>query len=70
MAIGSFGSGPDDDRISGIRAGLFAPGLGTGGGARRDVTEHADRLIESGAILFVEHGMDERGRHFGRDIVG
>ena len=45
----------------------FTSGLGAGGRAGGDVAQHADRLVEGGAVLAIEHGVDERGGDLGID---
>src|SRR6516162_11774603 len=37
---------------------LFSSGLRSRGGARGQIAEHRDRLLEQGAVLLVKRGMD------------
>jgi hypothetical protein len=47
---------------------FFATGGGPRRGARRQIAEHECRLIEQGAVLLIERGMDELGLDFRRHI--
>ena len=67
MAIGSVGLGCCRERFS-PHGQFFATGDGARRSARRQIAEHGDRLIEQGAVLLVERGMDEFGLDFGRHI--
>ena len=49
---------------------LFSSGLRSRGGARGQIAEHRDRLLEQSAVLLVKRGMDQLGLDFGRYFGG
>jgi hypothetical protein len=49
---------------------LLSPKLRPRGGAWAEITEHRNRLVEHGAVLLVERGVDQPGFDFGRHFGG
>src|SRR5260370_39748774 len=49
---------------------LLSSGLCSRGGARGQIAEHRNRLLEQSAVLLVERGMDQLGLDFGRHFRG
>src|SRR5712671_2694640 len=49
---------------------LLSSGLRSRGGARGEIAEHRNRLLEQSAVLLVERGMDELGLNFRRYFGG